>query len=110
MRDANAGRVASVRHEFAVPPPGAFGFLTPVLTDTVIAPAHEGEPVRPALVARRTFAAGSRLYCQFEVTGASTDGGGAPHVHAGHLLRRLDGAVLAHLDPTPMPPGPESVP
>jgi VWFA-related protein len=107
VRDANAGRVASVVHEFEVPAATGLGFTTPVLTDTVIAPAKAGEPARPALVARRTFAAGSRLYCQFEVTGATVAAGAAASVRAGHELRRLDGTVLAHLDPTPMPAGPD---
>jgi VWFA-related protein len=103
--DANIGRVASVVHDFEVPAAGGLGFTSPVLTDTVIASDRPGEPPRPALIARRTFAAGTRLYCQFEVTGAAAEGG-ATRVRAGHELRRADGRVLAHLDPTPMPAGP----
>jgi VWFA-related protein len=104
VRDGNARRVASVVHDFEVPAPAGLGFTTPVLTDTVIAPARPQDPPRPALLARRVFAAGSRLYCQFEVTGA--DGAAsAPRVSAGHELRRVGGPVLAHLDTTPMPPG-----
>jgi VWFA-related protein len=107
VRDANARRVASVVHDFEVPPAAGLAFTSPVLTDTVIAAEGAGGPPRPALVARRTFAAGARLYAQFEVTGAAGEAAGGPRVRAGHELRRVDGLVLAHLDPTPMPPGPE---
>jgi VWFA-related protein len=105
--DVNARRVGSVVHDFEVPAASGLYLTNVVLTDMVVAPSRPGEPPRPALIARRAFAAGVRLYCQFDVTGARPDPAtGEPRISSGHELRRLDGGVLAHLDPTRVPPGP----
>jgi hypothetical protein len=103
VRDGNARRVASVVHEFHVPGSTRLGVST-LLTDAMVPPDGPNAPPRPALIARRVFAAGARLYCQIEVVGASAGPSGAPRVRIGHELRRPDGTVMAHLDPTSVPP------
>lgn len=106
LRDQNKGQMGSVTHTFEVEDPRKFWVTTPVLTDNLV--AGEGKEPRPALLARRSFAAGSRLFALFEAHGARPDPAtGQPRVSAGHILRRTGGPTLARLDPTPVPPGPQ---
>jgi hypothetical protein len=60
----------------------------------------------PALLARRDFAAGGRLYCLFQVFGARVVGAG-PAVFGSYLVRRPDGPTLQEGPSTPIAPSPE---
>ena len=69
VRDQNSREVGSLIHEFEVPPLGEFRSSTPVLSDTR-APSAAAEGVPGGILtvlARREFASGSDLFCQFEV-------------------------------------------
>lgn len=58
------------------------------------------------LQVRREFAPNSILYCQFGVYGAAREESGAlmPKVTAGYEIRRSDGQVFKHTNPTPITP------
>lgn len=71
---------------------------TPIVSDMVGAP---GGPMR-VLLARRTFAAGSRLLCEFEVQNATAASGGEPRVSAGHAIRDASGHALTESPATPL--------
>jgi VWFA-related protein len=106
LRDRNKGQTGTVTHTFDVEDPGKLWVTTPVLTDSLVASA--GKDPRPALLARRTFAAGGKIFAQFEAHGAQPDPAtGQPRIAAGHILRRVDGPTLSRLEPTPVPPGPQ---
>jgi hypothetical protein len=93
-------------HEFEVPPLGPFRVSTPILSDTV-APAAPGEKSnpQPTLLAHREFASGSMLLAQYEVYGAAKEkGSGMPRVSAGYEIRKTDGTVITHMDPTVIQP------
>jgi VWFA-related protein len=105
LRDRATRLVGSVRHEFDVAPPTEFHASTPILTD-VIEPPAPGQPPRPVPMARRTFRAGSRLFCAFDVYGASPDPArGGPRVSLGYALRRADGTEVRGAAPQPLKPG-----
>jgi hypothetical protein len=57
----------------------------------------------PAMIARRTFAAGTRLLCQFEVHNAE-GGASAPYVLAGYEVRTASGEVVGREEPTLLTP------
>jgi hypothetical protein len=57
------------------------------------------------MAVHRSFAAGARLYCQYEVFGARAGTREAPQVDAGVELRAADGAVVLRGAPTPIAPG-----
>ena len=106
VRDKNSGRIGTLVHEFEVPSLGPFRVSTPVLSDT-LAPAPTGEKTnpQPTLLARREFPSGSMLLAQFEVYGAAKEkGSGMPRVTAGYEIRKADGTVVTHVDPTPIQP------
>jgi VWFA-related protein len=107
VRDTRTKRVGTVIHEFEVPPLGELRVSTPVLSDTrAPATAAEGAPGGPlAVLARREFAAGSDLYCQFEVYGAKRDEkSGMPQVTQGYVVTKPDGSILTAMEPTPINP------
>jgi VWFA-related protein len=107
VRDNRSRRVGTVIHEFDVPPPGELRVSTPVLSDTMApSPASEGTPGgRLAVLARREFAEGSALFCQFEVFGAKRDEKtGMPHVTHGYVVNRADGTVLTATQPSLISP------
>ena len=95
IRDRASGLVGSVRHEFDVPWPDGLHITTPVVTDTLQS-AAPGQPGRPVPIARRTFRAGSRVFCVFDVLGAVPDAAaGGPRVTLAYSLRRTaDGAEV----------------
>jgi VWFA-related protein len=96
VRDEAGGRTGAVDHVFAVAPSGAL-YLATVISDMQRAAGSRA----PALIARRTFKAGTRLLCQVEVNNAA----GAPgsrRVMAGHELRTAAGDVLERQEPTLM--------
>ena len=99
-----AGRepVGSVVHDFEVPPLDAFRVSTPILSDTR-ADDSPGRP-QPTLLARREFARGAQLLCQFDVFGASRDERGMPRVVQGAEVRRIGGPVYVSLPATPIQP------
>jgi VWFA-related protein len=109
MRERNGAAVGAVVHDFEVEAAGRMRVTTPVITDAMMH-GEGGGPPRPAVLARRTFAHGSRLFVQFEVWGAAVGGAtGKPQVTAGHVLRRADGAVLSKAEPTPLGTSPQGV-
>jgi len=101
VRLAGRERVGSVLHDFEVPPLDAFRVSTPILSDSA-----EGSPGRPqpTLLARREFARGAQLLCQFDVFGASRDAQGMPRVIQAAEVRRVDGPVYVSLPATPIQP------
>lgn len=106
VRDKNSGRIGTLVHEFEVPPLGPFRVSTPVLSDT-LQPGPPGEKTnpQPTMLARRDFPAGTMLMTQFEVYGAAKEkASGMPRVTAGYEIRRSDGTVVTHVDPTPIQP------
>jgi VWFA-related protein len=106
VRDKNSGRIGTLVHEFEVPALGPFRVSTPVLSDTMApAPAGEKGTPQPTLLARREFPSGAMLLAQFEVYGAAKEkGSGMPRVTAGYDIRKTDGTVVTHVDPTPIQP------
>ncbi len=105
LRDRATGLVGSVRHEFEVPAPSQFHVSTPVITDSFQA-AEAGQAPRPVPIAHRTFRAGTRIACTFEVFGAAPDAAqGGPRVTLGYRLRRADGTDVAAAPPRLLNPG-----
>ena len=109
VRDTRSKRVGTVIHEFEVPPLGTLRASTPVLSDTQQNPntvIAEGLPGgRLVALARREFATGSDLLCQFEVYGAKPDDkSGMPRVVQGYLVRRADGSILTSMEPSVINP------
>ncbi len=109
VRDTRSKRVGTVIHEFDVPPLGTLRASTPVLSDTQQSPnavIAEGLPGgRLVALARREFATGSDLLCQFEVYGAKPDEkSGMPKVVQGYLVRRADGSLLTSMEPSVINP------
>jgi tetratricopeptide (TPR) repeat protein len=104
VRDEGSGRLGSVFHELDVPGSG-FRLSTPILTDMVRSDA--GGQATPIPLARRTFDAGKKLYCSFQVLGTSPDpGGGPPRVTVEVAVFRSDGTPLARSPSQPLSPGP----
>ena len=105
LRDRASGLLGSVRHEFEVPKAGQFRLSSPVLTDT-FQEAAAGQPAaRPVPIARRSFRAGSRLVCAFDVYGAALDPvRDGPRVSVGYRLHRA-GTEIAASPPRPIAPG-----
>jgi hypothetical protein len=109
VRDPRTKKIGTVIHEFDVPPLGALRASTPVLSDTQQSPnavISEGLPGgRLVALARREFATGSDLLCQFEVYGAKADEkSGMPRVIQGYLVRRPDGSVFTSMEPSVINP------
>jgi hypothetical protein len=109
VRDTRTKRVGTVIHEFDVPPLDKLRASTPVLSDTQQSPnavIAEGLPGgRLVALARREFATGSDVLCQFEVYGAKADDkSGMPRVVQGYLVRRADGGVFTSMEPSMIQP------
>ncbi len=109
VRDSRSKHIGTIIHEFEVPPLGTLRASTPVLSDTQQSPSAviaEGLPGgRLVALARRDFAEGSDLLCQFEVYGAKADEKtGMPRVLQGYLVRKPDGGILASMEPTMINP------
>jgi VWFA-related protein len=102
VRLKGGAHVGSVVHDFEVPPLEAFRVSTPILSDT----RDDGVPGRPqpTLLARREFARGAQLLCQFDVFGASRDERGMPRVVQEAEIRRVDGPVYVSLPASPIEP------
>jgi VWFA-related protein len=109
VRDARSKKIGTLIHEFDVPTLGTLRASTPVISDTQQSPnavISEGLPGgRLVALARREFATGSDLLCQFEVYGAKADEkSGMPRVIQGYLVRRPDGSVFTSMEPTMINP------
>jgi hypothetical protein len=95
LRDEFLGRVGAITIRFEVPEPAGLRLTTPILTDR-LRPVPKGTAPSPVLLARREFAPSGRLYCQFEVLGASTAAPGDPtRVESRYLLRHALGATVS---------------
>jgi hypothetical protein len=104
VRDRGSERSGSVSYEFDVPPRGGLRITTPVLSDTLV-PGKDGAASSPAPLARRVFAAGSRLACRFAVEGAGREAAGAsPRVQIGYEILRRSGAVVTRTEWIPLEP------
>ena len=102
--DENNERAGSVVHEFDVPDLSGWRISTPVLSDALFAP-KEGARPQPVPLARRTFAAQGRLFCQFSVHGAAAnEGTHLPEVVAGFALQDANGRELFRGDPAAIQP------
>jgi len=109
VRDTRSKRIGTVIHEFEVPPLGPLRTSTLVVSDQQRPPkdvVSEGQPGgRLVPLARREFATGSDLMCQFEVYGAKLDEkSGMPKVVQGYLVRRADGSVFTGMEPSMISP------
>ena len=107
VRDTRSKRVGTVIHEFEVPPLDQFRVSTPVLSDSPKRDrAAEGLPGgNLSVLARREFASGMSLFCQFEVYGAKKDDKtGMPQVTQGYVVHRADGSVLTAGEPSVIKP------
>lgn len=104
VRDRSRGIAGSVLHEFDVPSPGGLRVSTPILTDSV--KPGEGGPPRPLPVAHRSFRAGTRIACGFDIYGAAPDAAaGGPRVSVAYRLVGPTGAVVAQAPARPLKPG-----
>ena len=109
VRDTRSKKIGTVIHEFDVPELGKLRASTPVISDAQQPPnavVAEGLPGgRLVALARRDFATGGDLLCQFEVYGAKLDDkSGMPKVVQGYLVRRPDGSVFTGMQPTMIAP------
>jgi VWFA-related protein len=106
VRDKNSGRIGTVIHDFEVGDLSKLRISTPLVSDTLQQNSDgKGGAPRPLVLARRAFAPGSMIYCQFEVYGAAKDQKtGMPRVSAGYVIRGLDGHVIAQVSPTAINP------
>jgi VWFA-related protein len=102
VRDPGTGRVGSVMYQFRVPAKDELHLSTPVISDTLTKSADGS--ASPALLARRSFAAGSLLYCRFDVYGAKLGPNGMPQVLSGYALRRSTGEAIGSAAPTMIQP------
>jgi VWFA-related protein len=104
VRDVQSKRLGTVMYDFEVPVLDSWWVSTPILTDTLQRSAGQGA-ILPVVLVRRTFAPQGVLYCRFDVSGAQKDKAtGLPRVSSGHRLRRVDGTVVSHNDPSPILP------
>jgi VWFA-related protein len=106
LREKNGAALGSVTHEFEVEPPGRLRVTTPVITDALVAGAG-GAPAQAAVIARRTFAPGSRVFVQFEVWAARAGADGRPQASSGHTLRGAGGVTLSAVEPAPLGASPQ---
>jgi VWFA-related protein len=101
VRDRGSRAVGSVLHDFEVPEPGTWRISTPILSDV---PGRER--ISPRLLAGRSFAAGTPLYCYVEVYNAARDStAGTPRVSFAYALRDAGGKVELSHAATPLAPG-----
>jgi VWFA-related protein len=107
VRDVATGRVGSVSHRIDIPEPDSFRIATPLVSDALEA-GPKGAPPRVLPLARRAFAAGSRIYLSIDVFGAERGAvTGQPRVSMGYEFFRPDGEVLTRLESKRIEPTPE---
>jgi VWFA-related protein len=96
VRDPASGTLGSVTERLEVPAPSALHLSTPILADK-LEPKTEGQAqARPAFSAHRVFPPAGRLYCQFEVFGATAP----PRVLAALAVVGPGGRVVQQAPPT----------
>ena len=106
VRDRKSGVIGSVTHSLNVPGGRSWRASSPVLSDAVSADPGPAQLQHALPMARRTFAAAGRLYCELEVYDAALDEKtGLPRVSAGFAVVRPGGAVerqgaLLPIEPT----------
>jgi VWFA-related protein len=101
VRERATGLLGSVRHEFTVPEGSGFRVSTPIVTDEFETPVS-GRPT-PVPIARRTFHAGSRVSCAFDIFGAArSPADGFARVTLAYNLRAADGRDIAVSPPRPL--------
>jgi hypothetical protein len=106
VRDRASGRLGSVTHHFEVPALDDFRVSTPILTDQVQADAAGVAVPKPVLVARRTFASGTTLFCQFTAYNAALAATTRqPSASAAWILRKADGTVIRQTEMRGIVPG-----
>jgi hypothetical protein len=104
VREKRTGHVGTVMHEFDVPALDQFRVSTPVLSD-IRQGSAEDRAGRLTVLARREFAQGSDLFCEFEVYGAQKDEKtGMPRVTQGYEVRRSDGTLYTSWPPSAIRP------
>jgi VWFA-related protein len=104
IRDGEDRRLGTVTHEFEVPRLEGWRVSTPALSDR-LQPQSPDSPPAPMLLARRQFASGGPLFCQFDVYGAKKGQiTGMPQVSAGYALVRADGRTVLQGEPTAIRP------
>jgi hypothetical protein len=72
-RDEKSGRIGTVTLRLEVPRLDGLRLSTPILADEVKPAPKESGRLLPVIGAHRAFKAMGRLYCQFQVFGASKD-------------------------------------
>jgi len=101
VRDRGSRAVGSVVHGLDVPDPGAWRVSTPILSDV-----PGTERVSPRLSAGRSFAAGTPVYCYFQVHNAARDAAtAASRVSFAYALRDEGGKVRKRHAAAPLEPG-----
>lgn len=107
VRDVATGRVGSVSHRVDLPETDSFRLATPLVSDALEA-VPKGAPPRVLPIARREFAAGTRIYLSIDVFGAERGAvTGRPRVSMGYEVLRPGGEVLTRLEPKGIEPTPE---
>jgi VWFA-related protein len=106
VRDKNSGKIGTLIHEFEVPELSQLRISGPVLSDVLRPNSDDAKATpQPTPLARRAFAPGATLYCQYEVFGATKDKATAmPKVTAGYVVKKVDGAVLTQMEPSIIKP------
>jgi hypothetical protein len=102
-RDEKSGRIGTVTLRLEVPRLDGLRLSTPILADEVKPAPKESGRLLPVIGAHRAFKfkAMGRLYCQFQVFGASKDPkDGAPKVDASYTLRRAGGTEIRRAAPS----------
>jgi hypothetical protein len=104
VRDEFLGRIGAATVRFVVPPASGLRLSTPVLTQRLWRP--RAGPVQPVPPGRREFEPAGKLFCQFQVFGATAKNGRSD-AQAEVLLRRRGGKPI-HQDPMrPIEPTPD---
>ena len=100
VRDRGSRAVGSVLHGLDVPEPGTWRVSTPILSDV-----PGTEHVSPRLSAGRSFAAGTPVYCYFQVHNAARDAAtAASRVSFAYALRDEGGKVRKRHAAAPLEP------
>ena len=108
VRDRASGRMGSVTHHFDVPALEGFRVSSPILTDQVQADAAGRAVPKPVLIARRAFASGTTLFCQFTVYNAALAASTRqPRVTGAWVLRRADGTLVRQSEVRALTPAPD---
>jgi hypothetical protein len=102
VRDPAGAAAGTVTARVEVPPDLEAPYLaTPLLTDTTQPALVPGDAPRLVPTARRHFAPGRPLHCQYEVFGfGGRDLPGVPRVAGGYTLQTADGRVIEVAPPT----------